>query len=347
MSLLAPSAAPTQQLSLFCEADAPPPKRKRRIHPSVPYAPSTTEPERLIADADWLLLNSSGGKDSQALKSYVVGLAAAAGALDKVVVVHADLSDIEWEGTASLAQRQSSMLDVPRFEVVQAQGDLLARVAARYAKLKAKALAEGKPVAPAWPSSAARWCTSDLKRGPIRKLMTRLTDERRHLRRPVRILNCLGQRAAESPHRQKLKPVEIDRPASNSRRHITTWRPIHHWSDRAVWAEIAESGLPYHEAYDWGMSRLSCSFCVLACQSDLLIAARRRPDKAAEYAAMEITVERDFKAGLSMREIIARAAVLEAESPLSRPPRGTAMARFVGKATTRDYLERLDLNTAA
>ncbi|MFC9816562.1 phosphoadenosine phosphosulfate reductase family protein [Streptomyces virginiae] len=338
MPLLTPSPTETQ-LSLFCDDDSPPPKRERRIHPSVPYAPSTTDPVRLITDADWVLLNSSGGKDSQAMKSHVVSLAAAAGALHKIVVVHADLSNIEWENTASLARQQTFMLNVPRFEVVQAQGDLLARVAARYAKLKAKALAEGKPVAPAWPSASARWCTSDLKRGPIRRLMTRLTDER-SLRRPVRILNCLGQRAAESPHRQKLAPVEIDRPASNGKRHITTWRPIHHWSDRAVWLEIARSGLPYHEAYDWGMSRLSCSFCVLGCESDLVIAARRRPDKAAEYAAMEIAVERDFKASLSMREIIARAAALEVKSSLARPPQGTAMSRFVGKAVTRDYLAR-------
>ena len=332
-----------QQLSLFCDEDTPPARRQRRIHPSVPLSPSTTDPERLIDEADWILLNSSGGKDSQALKAYVAALAAATGQLHKIVVVHADLADIEFEGTASLARRQSSMLDIPRFEVVQAQGDLLARVAARYAKLKVKALAEGKPVAPAWPSSSARWCTSDLKRGPIRTLMTRLTDERQDLRRPVRILNCLGQRAAESPHRRKLAPVEIDRAASNGRRHITTWRPIHHWSEAAVWAEIARSGCPYHEAYDWGMSRLSCSFCVLGCEADVVLAARLRPDKAAEYAAMEITVERDFKNGLSMRTIIARAAALDAEGRLARPPRGTAMARFVGKAVTREYLERSDL----
>ncbi|WP_432156907.1 phosphoadenosine phosphosulfate reductase family protein [Streptomyces sp. bgisy153] len=333
----------TQQLSLFCDDDPPPAKRRRRVHPSVPDEPTTTDPAGLIAEADWILLNSSGGKDSQAMKAHVVGLAAATGQLHKVVVVHADLSDIEWEGTASLARQQSAMLDVPRFEVVRAQGDLLSRVAARYVKLKAKALAEGKPVAPAWPSSSARWCTSDLKRGPIRTLMTRLTDERQDLRRPVRILNCLGQRAAESPHRRKLAPVEIDRSASNGKRHVTTWRPLHHWSEAAVWAEIARSGCPYHEAYDWGMSRLSCSFCVLGCEADVVLAARLRPDKAAEYAAMEVTVERDFKQGLSMREIIARAAALDAEGRLTRPPRGTAMARFVGKAVTRDYLQRLDL----
>jgi 3'-phosphoadenosine 5'-phosphosulfate sulfotransferase (PAPS reductase)/FAD synthetase len=338
------TAANTQQLSLFCDDGPPPGKRPRRIHPSVPREPSTTDPVELIAEADWLLLNSSGGKDSQAMKAYVVGLAATTGQLHKVVVVHADLSDIEWEGTAGLARQQSTLLHVPRFETVQAQGgDLLARVAARYTKLKAKALAEGKPVAPAWPSSSARWCTSDLKRGPIRTLMTRLTDERQALGRPVRILNCLGQRAAESPHRRKLTPVEIDLGASNGKRHVTTWRPIHHWTDAAVWAQIARSGLPYHEAYEWGMSRLSCSFCVLGCEADVVLAARLRPDKAAEYATMEVAVERDFKQGLSMREIIARAAALDAEGRLTRPPRGTAMARFVGKAVTRRYLERLDM----
>ncbi|MFD7959236.1 phosphoadenosine phosphosulfate reductase family protein [Streptomyces zaomyceticus] len=122
----------------------------------------------------------------------------------------------------------------------------------------------------AWMSSAARWCTSDTKRGPIWTFYTRLAGELAHLGRPVHILACIGQRAAESSNRAKLAPVEIDRSASNGLRHVTTWRPIHGWSDVDVWREVARSGLPYHEAYDWGNRRLSCVFCVRGCTSNLV-----------------------------------------------------------------------------
>ncbi|WP_431983793.1 phosphoadenosine phosphosulfate reductase family protein [Streptomyces qinglanensis] len=137
--------------------------------------------------------------------------------------------------------------------------------------------------------------------------------------------------------------MEIDRPASNGKRHVTTWRAIHGWTDALVWKEIARSGLPYHEAYDWGMSRLSCSFCVLGCESDVVLAARLRPRKAAEYAAVETKIGADFKNGLSMREIVERAKALDAEhGELERPPRGTALAGYIGKKAARDYLARLD-----
>ncbi|MCD9904271.1 phosphoadenosine phosphosulfate reductase family protein [Streptomyces sp. MT29] len=218
--------------------------------------------------------------------------------------------------------------------MVQANGaDLLDRVGIRYGKLKAKAereaVARGEDpeqarVAPAWPSSSARWCTPDAKRGPIWALYTRLTAELAHLGRPVRILECIGQRAAESRQRAKLAEVEINRSASNGRRHITTWRPIHGWSDARVWREIADSGLPYHPAYDWGNRRLSCVFCVLGCVSDLVNGARHMPELAAAYAEQEIAVQADFKHGLSMAEIIRRAAELDAEQAGPPPARRRA-----------------------
>lgn len=328
------------------------PKRKARtVHVSVPFEPSTTVPDELIRDADWVVVSSSGGKDSQAMLSYVVRRSKALGMLHKVVVVHADLGRAEWDGTRELAELQARLAGVRRFEVVRASGaDLLDRVEIRYGKLKAKAEKEARErgedpaeakVAPAWPSSSARWCTSDVKRGPIWTLYTRLAAELAHLGRPVRILACIGQRAAESDQRAKLAEVEIDRGASNGRRHVTTWRPIHAWSDRKVWREIARSRLPYHPAYDWGNRRLSCVFCVLGCNNDLVNGARRVPELAAAYARTEAKVGADFKKGLSMQEIIRRAQALEeAEGPAARPPVGTAMARHIGRAEATKYRTR-------
>ncbi|MFF8696307.1 phosphoadenosine phosphosulfate reductase family protein [Streptomyces sp. NPDC015144] len=348
-----PDIQTLQEAPVAAAPAKPKPKRKRasRVHPSVPLEPSTTVPDEMILNADWIVISSSGGKDSQAMLSYVVRRAKVLGMLHKVVVVHADLGRVEWEGTRELAELQAALAGVPRFEVVQAKGaDLLDRVEIRYGKLKAKAEEEARgrgedpataKVAPAWPSSAARWCTPDAKRGPIRTLYTRLVDELGDLGRPVLILECIGQRAAESTARAQLAEVEVNRGASNGKRHVTTWRPIHAWSDRTVWAEIARSRLPYHPAYDWGNRRLSCVFCVLGCNSDLVNGARRVPELAAAYARTEVVVGADFKKGLSMREIIRRAQALEeAEGPAARPPAGTAMALHIGQAAATKYRVR-------
>jgi hypothetical protein len=56
-----------------------------------------------------------------------------------------------------------------------------------------------------WPSSSAR-CTSDQEGGPARKLITQLVAELGDLRRPARVLNCMGLRAEES--RARLKKFE-------------------------------------------------------------------------------------------------------------------------------------------
>lgn len=336
------------------------PKRPRKIHASVPFVPATTDPVQMVKDADVIVVSTSGGKDSQAMAWHVVQIADAAGMLHKVIAVHADLGRIEWEGTRELAGEQARRLGITRFEVVQAKGgDLLDKVRARFRRLKAKAEKEARDrgedpttvtVPPAWPSSSARWCTSGEKRAPIWALYTRLATEfhtqqrdRGEKERPVRILNCIGQRAAESTARARLAPVEIDRPASNGQRHITTWRPIHSWSDRQVWAAIADSGLPYHPAYDWGMTRLSCALCVLGCQADSVLAARLLPGLAADYIGTEDYVGATFKNGLSMRQIVARAAELDAAGELVKPPPGTAMAGYLGRRRTAAYLQGLDL----
>ncbi|MFF7415647.1 hypothetical protein ACFZBG_40600, partial [Streptomyces lydicus] len=164
-----PDIQTLQEAPVTAAPAKPKPKKTRTVHASVPLTPWTTVPDELIRDADWVVISSSGGKDSQAMLSYVVQRARALGRLDKVVVVHADLGRVEWAGTRELAELQARLAGVRRFEVVQAkEADLLDRVEIRYGKLKAKAQREAlergedpatAKVPPAWPSSAARWCT--------------------------------------------------------------------------------------------------------------------------------------------------------------------------------------------
>lgn len=176
-------------------------------------ATATGGPTPDLSTYDIVLVNSSAGKDSQASLDVVAEAARAAGVLDRVVVVHADLGDAEWDGVPELAAEHAEHYGL-RFELarrIAADGHtetILERVASRGM----------------WPDSARRWCTSDHKRGPIRKIMTVLVAELRDngtvVERPVRLLNVMGLRAAESP------PAPAESPTRPTRRPATasaTW----------------------------------------------------------------------------------------------------------------------------
>jgi 3'-phosphoadenosine 5'-phosphosulfate sulfotransferase (PAPS reductase)/FAD synthetase len=283
------------------------------IEPDAPAMPD-------LAEADVILINSSAGKDSQVMLDHVVQLATDAKVRDRLTVLHCDLGDVEWPGTRELAERQAAHYGL-RFEVRRReQGGLLEQIEQRHHTLRAKG-----STAPAWPSSAARYCTSDQKRAPARKLITELVGEL-GLDRPATVVNCLGLRAAESAARAKRPVLTVDPAATSGRRTVWTWHPIHDWSNRDVWQRIADSGVDYHPAYDSGMTRLSCSFCVLASRDDLVTAARLRPAKAAEYLALEQRIGHRFKNDLSMAEIVAEAERL---GPLPMVSDGSAIHRHL------------------
>ena len=243
---------------------------------------------------DVILINSSGGKDSQTMLRVVTEAAAEQGVADRIVVVHADLGRVEWQGTRELAGTQARYYG-HRFEVVsRPQGDLLDHIEER-----------GR-----FPSSAARYCTSDHKRGQVRKVMTMLVKEL-GLSRPARILNCMGLRAQESPARAKKEAFRYDKPASGKGtvRQVWEWLPILEWTLDQVWADIRAHDVPHHEAYDLGMPRLSCCFCVLSTRSALVLAARHNPGLAEQYRAVEQRIDFRFQDKLSMAEIIDEAAI--------------------------------------
>jgi 3'-phosphoadenosine 5'-phosphosulfate sulfotransferase (PAPS reductase)/FAD synthetase len=246
---------------------------------------------------DVVLVNTSAGKDSQAMMDLVVELATAQGVLERVVAVHCDLGRVEWEGTRELAEAHAAHYGL-RLEVVsRPQGDLLEQVEARGM----------------WPSSAARYCTSDHKRGQVAKVLTKLTAEVQATRPgQVRILNVMGLRAEESPARARKVELAHDERASNGKRHVDNWLPILGWLEGDVWARIAAAGTTPHPAYAAGMPRLSCCFCVLASRSALVRSAQLNPELAATYADVELRIGHRFKADLSMADIIAEAAATEA-----------------------------------
>ena len=271
-----------------------------------------------LASYDHIVVNSSAGKDSQAMLDYVYGLAKAAGCTDKMVVVHCDLGRVEWQGTRELAQEQAEHYGL-RFEVVQRSEDLLDHIE-RHGK---------------FPDSANRYCTSDHKRGQVDKLLTQLADEtvtslmaemtladpRKKYKRKdfgqVRILSCMGFRADESPARAKRPAFDHGNAlrankkgtftlgrGTNTRRLVDQWLPIHGWTVEQVWARIKASGVKHHFAYDLGMRRLSCCFCIMADKASLVLAARHNMDLAKEYARVEDKIGHKFRLDLPMSEIV-------------------------------------------
>lgn len=254
----------------------------------------------VLTDYDILLVNSSAGKDSQAALDVICTQARELNIMDRVIVVHADLGRVEWKGTKELAAEQAAHYGA-RFEVVsRKKGDLLDQIEARGM----------------FPDSSARYCTSDHKRDQVAVLMTQLVKEFKSengIDRQVRILNIQGIRAAESRERTKKNPFQVDKRATNSKRHVDTWYPIFDYSLDQVWTRIRQAGTRHHPAYDLGMPRLSCVFCVFSGRPELMIAGQANPELLDEYVTVEKKIGHTFKKGFRIEEI--KIAIENGEKP--------------------------------
>ena len=233
-----------------------------RRRPAVPVPP---ECRALIERGALVAVNHSGGKDSQCMTILLSRVIPH----EQLLVVHAPLGEVEWPGTIAHIERTIPP-DVPLVLAPVASGKtLLERIEERGM----------------FPSSAARWCTSDFKRTPIERELRRYL--KAHPRFGGRIVSAMGMRAAESPARSTLAPWRRSDRNSRAGREWFDWLPIHGFGKADVFRIIRDAGLSPHWAYAAGMSRLSCSFCILASLPDLRRAAERRPGLYREYVALE------------------------------------------------------------
>jgi len=278
-----------------------------------------------MRSAQWIVCSSSAGKDSQVMLHTIVALADANDiSRDKIVVVHSDLGRVEWEGTKELCERQAKSYGV-RFEIVSRIGQVAAGRGAIYAKgetfgdlldyteRRAQNLKDqGKP-APSWPSNSNRFCTSEFKRGPISAFFTKLARESKaagHKGAAV-ILDLQGLRAEESVARAKKPTCSLRKDSANQL--VLTWLPIIDMTERQVWDTIKSNGLEYHRAYDLGMPRLSCAFCIFASKDALMVAGIANPELLNEYVAVEERTGYSFKQDLALADI--KVAIANGEQP--------------------------------
>lgn len=241
---------------------------------------------------DVILVNTSAGKDSLVMADVIYELL---GNDPRIVAVHADLGEMEWPDTRALAERQIARYGW-RFIATERTDGL--------------SLLDGIERRGMWPSASARYCTSDWKRGPIRRIMTQLAREHAPST-PCRILSCLGFRAEESRARS-LRPVLAANPSASTKttKHVDEWLPVFRWTANDVWRRIHAGGLEYHPAYDLaGVTRLSCTFCVLAGTEQLEAGIAARPDLAARYAEAEKRMGHTFRHGWSIADAVDRSQV--------------------------------------
>ncbi|WP_262216188.1 adenine nucleotide alpha hydrolase family protein [Serratia ficaria] len=106
------------------------------------------ESVRQLRDAGAIFyVSHSGGKDSQAMYLQLLQVIP----FEQMVVVHADLGEVEWPG---IVEHINDTISHP-LNIVRAGKTFLGMVEKRGM----------------WPSARYRQCTSDLKRGPIEKFI--------------------------------------------------------------------------------------------------------------------------------------------------------------------------------
>ncbi len=241
-----------------------------------------------LNDYDLIMINSSAGKDSLTTLDYISRMADEQNFnRERIIVVHANLGRAEWKGTLELAEHQATCYGL-RFEWISRKQGLLEQIVQR-----------GK-----WPSSSCRYCTSDHKRDQISKVITKEVRKLK-LGRPVKVLNVMGIRAQESPARAKKNPFSVNKrlTGKGTVKQVWDWFPIFDWHVDQVWESIRTAGVKHHWAYDIGMKRLSCVFCIFAPKKALEIAAEYNSELLDEYKEMERKMNHSFREDFSIAEV--------------------------------------------
>lgn len=231
-----------------------------------------------------VVVNHSGGKDSQATYAVIRSLVPA----DQIIVVHADLGDeVEHLGVQDHI-RENINHDLLVAKAVWKDGS-------------SKTLLNAIERRGMWPSSAARYCTSDLKRTPCEKVVRAQHD---WVAKPRNVISCFGFRAEESTARSK-RPTwsRVARNCTRAREWFE-FSPIHDLTTAEVFEVIRLDGQLPHPIYATGNERLSCVFCVLGSDNDLRNGAKQRPELFDRYVRLEESMEHTFRAKQSLTEIV-------------------------------------------
>jgi len=241
-----------------------------------------------LKNYDLIIINSSGGKDSIVSIFEICRLANEQNyPKEKIVISHQDLGSAEWKGTADLVQKQADIFGLKTY----------------YSKYRNKDgeeldLLEYVEKRGAWPSNSARYCTSEFKRSPGSRIVTKLT---KGLEGSV--LYVFGFRSEESSSRAKKEVLTLNKRLTTKKRKVYDFLPVHDWSVGKVWETIKGNGLPYSKCYELGLPRHSCIFCIFAPFNALVIAGKENPDLLQDYVNVEERINHSFTQKFSLKDV--------------------------------------------
>jgi len=238
---------------------------------------------------DLVVINSSGGKDSLVAKYQINEMAEAQHyPKDRIAVSHQDLSEMEWPGTKDLVQKQADLFGFSFWLSKRVNKEGKEETLLEYVERRGK-----------WPSNSQRYCTSDFKRDPGAKILRKLAK----MFDANKVLYVFGFREDESPARSKKEQFSFCKRHSTQNRQVYEYLPVHKWSAYQVWKIIKTNNLPYHYAYDLGMPRLSCCFCIFSPFDALALAGKHNYELLKEYVAVEERIGHTFRDGFAIKEV--------------------------------------------
>lgn len=246
------------------------PTRFAKRPADAPRSPVALTPDvsRMLAQNCAVAIGASGGKDSVACALAVVAHLDAIGHTGPRVLVHADLGRVEWKDSLPCCERLAAKLGVELIVARRNAGDMLARWQGRWeANLgRYRDLSCVRLILP-WSTPSMRFCTSELKVAVIASaLKKRFKDQD--------ILNVVGIRRQESSARSKMPVSAPHAGLQRKGRTGMTWNAVIEWPIEQVFEVIEEAGLELHEAYTrYGSSRVSCAFCIMSSNADMLASA--------------------------------------------------------------------------
>ena len=270
----------------------------------------------------------SGGKDSTVAAFETQAYLQSIGHRGPCILIHSDLGRVEHTDSRPSCERLARRLGLDLIVVRRTSGDLMDRWLQRwrdnlerYRHLKCV-----KPVLP-WSTPSMRFCTSELKTAIIcRDLIERFPHQT--------IISVAGLRRQESPARA-LAPIAAPQTKLASKTFQTsgyTWHPILSWTLEEVLASHEARQFPLHEAYTrYGMSRVSCAYCILAGVEDLAASATdpRNHDLYREMVDLEIASSFSFQSERWLGDVAPRLLCGEQLAGLQEAKRRAALREQV------------------
>lgn len=233
-----------------------------RFHrpPAIVITPNIAD---LLSQHAPVAIGVSGGKDSQAAAMATFEHLDRIGHAGPRLLIHADLGVVEWKDSLPVCEQLASMLGTELVVVRRKQGGLLERWESRWrSNVTRYEDLSTVTLVPCWSTPSMRFCTSELKTTKVHAELMRGFKGRP-------IISVVGVRREESRRRARAAVAD-----QNPRNGIWTWRPILDWREEEVFDFIDARGVEPHPAYrQFGMTRVSCRFCIMSSLADLRAAA--------------------------------------------------------------------------